>query len=363
MPRVEAIRAFPIRIPLSDPLTTSRRAYARFDGVLVRITDEGGAEGWGEARESPHITGETREGILELLRGRLGAALIGADPFDLADAHARMDAVLSGNTGARSALDIALHDLAGRIAGRPVANLLGGAPGGPVASSKAVSVGATDRMVADARRLAAAGFATLKIKTGIDAEAELAAIAAIRAAVGREIRLKLDANQGWTLAEATRFLERAVRHDIQMVEQPLAAHDLAGHAALRRRTPIPVMLDESVHGPRDALRALDAGAADLVNIKLLKTGGLAPARDVAAICTAAGVACQIGTLDTSIGSAAAVHLVHACRGIRFAEINGPTRLRRDVGRGFTVQGGQAVLAAGAGLGIEVDAAAVREMET
>ncbi len=362
MAHVNDIRAFPIRIPLRDPLRTSRKSYDRIDGVLVRVTSDDGIHGWGEARESPHITGETQSSILGLIRGRLGLALKGVDPFDLADAHSRMDAVVSRNTSARSALDIALHDLAGRIADQPASRLMGGSPRGPIASSKAVSVGETAQMVADAERFVRAGFETLKIKTGIDSTAELAAISAIRDAVGDRIHLKLDANQGWTLPEATRFLEEAEQYAIQMVEQPLAAHDFKGHAELRRRTTIPVMLDESVHGPRDALRAIESDSVDYVNIKLLKSGGLAPARDVAAICAAAGIACQIGTFDTSIGSAAAVHLVHACPAIRFAEINGPTRLERDIATGFAVRSGHAVLQAGPGLGVEVDLAAVEGVE-
>ncbi len=358
MTRVSEVRAWPIRIALRDPLTTSRKSYERIDGVLVRVVADDGTEGWGEARESPHVTGETQESVLGLVEGRLGEAVSGIDPFDLAEAHARMASAASRNTSAKSALDMALHDLAARLAGVSVSALLGGARRGPVASSKAVSVGTADRMVADAKRFAAAGFGTLKIKTGVDAGAELAAIAAVREAVGGGVRLKLDANQGWSLPEATRFLDAAEPFGIQMVEQPLAADDLAGHAELRRRTSIPVMLDESVHSPSDALRAIDRGAADYVNLKLLKTGGLAPARDVAALCAAAGVACQIGTFDTSIGSAAAVNLVHACPAIRFAEINGPTRLAEDVGTGFSVVDGNAVLGEGPGLGIEVDLARV-----
>lgn len=358
MARVAEIRAYPVGIPLHDPLATSRKAYDRIDGVLVRITSDGGAQGWGEARESPHITGETRDSILALIQGRLGSALEGADPFDFAGAHARMAAAISRNTAAKSALDMALHDLAGQIAGVPVSCLLGGAPRGPIVSSKAVSVGSAARMVADAKRFVEAGFGTLKIKTGVDASTELAAIAAIRDAVGGGVHLKLDANQGWSLPEATRFLEAAEPFCIQMVEQPLAASDLDGHAELRRRTSIPVMLDESVHSAQDGLRAIERKAADYVNIKLLKTGGLAPARDLAAVCAAAGVACQIGTFDTSIGSAAAVHLVHASPGIRFAEINGPTRLEWDVASGFAVQRGRAVLSEGPGLGVEVNLAAV-----
>jgi L-alanine-DL-glutamate epimerase-like enolase superfamily enzyme len=271
-----------------------------------------------------------------------------------------MDAVAFANTCAKSAIDMAVHDLAARLAGLPLARLLGGAPGGPIASSKAVSVAAADKMVAQAQEYVAAGFGTLKLKTGVDAAAELEAVRRVREAVGPGIAIKLDANQGWTLTDATRFLEQVERYDIFMVEQPLPVWDFAGAAELRRRTSIPVMLDEGVKSPQDALRAIDAAACDYINIKLVKTGGLHRALQVEAICAAAGIACQIGTLDTSIGSAAGWHLVHARPNIRFVEINGPTRLAWDVGTGFRVEAGAAVVADGPGLGLEIDAARITE---
>jgi len=354
-PVIARLEAFALEIPMRVPLATSLHRYDHGRYVVVRAVASDGAEGWGEARESLHITGETQESILAAVRRLFAPALEGHDPFDLDGLHRRMDAVAFANSCAKCAVDMAVHDLAARIAGLPLARLLGGAPKGPVASSKAVSVASTEKMVAQAEDYVAAGFRTLKLKTGIDAAAELEAVRRVREAVGPGVRIKLDANQGWTLAEATRFLERVEGFDVQMVEQPLPAWDLAGSAELRRRTAIPVMLDEAVKSPRDALRAIEAGACDYVNIKLVKTGGLHPALAVVAICAAAGVLCQIGTLDTAIGSAAAWHLVHARPDIRFAEINGPTRLEWDVGSGIRVEAGAAVVDDGPGLGITVDA--------
>lgn len=361
MGTVARITATPMHLTLADPLATSKRTYGTLDVIIIRIDSACGTTGWGEAREGTHITGETLASILEAIDSHLGPAITGLEAGDLSQAHQRMNAAITGNTAAKSAIDMALHDLAGRLAGLPVSRLLGGGPGGAIASSKAVSIGSAEAMVAQARAFVAAGFRTLKLKTGLDEATERTAIGAVRAAVGPDIKLKLDANQGWSLHQATRFLASVEQHDIQMVEQPLAAWDLNGHAELRRRTPIPVMLDESVHGARHALRAIDAGAADMINIKLIKTGGLIPARDLAALCDAAGIACQIGTLDTSIGSAAAAHLVHACPAIRFAEINGPTRLARDLATGFQVSDGHAILTEGPGLGIHIDQPAIEEM--
>lgn len=361
MGTVARITATPLHLTLADPLATSKRTYGTLDVIIIRIDSTCGATGWGEGREGTHITGETLAGMYEAINGQLAPVITGLEPGDLNQAHLRMNAAMIGNTAAKSAIDMALHDLAGKLAGLPVSRLLGGGPRGAIESSKAVSIGSAEAMVAQARAFVSAGFRTLKLKTGLDEAAERAAIGAIREAIGPDINLKLDANQGWSLHQATRFLAAVEQYDIQMVEQPLAAWDLNGHAELRRRTPIPIMLDEGVQGARDALRAIDAGAADMVNIKLIKTGGLMPARNLAALCDAADIACQIGTLDTSIGSAAAAHLVHACPVIRFAEINGPTRLARDLAAGFEVSNGHAILPEGPGLGIHVDQPAIEEM--
>jgi L-Ala-D/L-Glu epimerase len=355
---IARIEAFPVDIRLRVPLATSLHRYDLGRFTIARAIAGDGTVGWGEARESLHITGESQESILAAVNRVLAPALQGRDPFDLEGLHRRMDEVAFANTCAKCAIDMAVHDLAARLAGLPLVGLLGGAAKGPVPSSKAVSVAAAETMAAEAQNFVQAGFRTLKLKTGVDAAAEVEAVRRVREAVAPEIAIKLDANQSWTLTQATSFLEKVERYDVLMVEQPLPAWDFGAAAELRRRTSIPVMLDEGVKSPQDALRAIDAGACDYVNIKLVKTGGLYPAARLEAICAAAGIACQIGTLDTAIGSAAAWHLLHARPNIRFAEINGPTRLEWDVGTGFRVEAGSAVVDDGPGLGVEVDAARV-----
>ena len=350
------VMARAVRLPLQDPLANSHTRHDELRFVFVRLTDTDGVVGYGETRESVETTGETEASILTAIGDHLTAAVARRDPLDIDGLHSAMDQALPGNNSAKAAVEMAAFDLAGKTSGLPVSNLLGGAPRGPIASSKAVSVGTAEAMAAQAADYARTGFTTLKIKVGIDSETEQTAIAAIRKELGPDISIKLDANQAWTVDEATQFLEAVAPYDIAMIEQPLHADDLAGSAQLRSRVEIPVMLDEGVHTPADALRAIEAGAADYINIKLLKTGGLKPALDIVAISRAAGMFCQIGTLDSTIGSAAAVHLVHACDTIKFAEINGPTRLERDAASGFHVRNGHAVLDEGPGLGVTIEPA-------
>lgn len=354
MPSIQSIDTAVIAIPMREPLATSNHVENEPRYVITRLALSDGSVGFGEARECKHITGETEESIIAMIRSEFAPALVGRDALDIAGFHQVMNHLAAGNTAAKSCMDIALHDAVGRSTGLSVANLLGGASRGGIASSKAVSVGTTQAMVKQAQAFVAAGFQTLKLKTGVDEAAELAAVAAVREAVGDGVHLKLDANQAWDLPTATRFIDKAARFNIQMIEQPLPAFDYRGSAELRKRIDIPVMLDEGVRSPQDAFRAIEAGACDYINIKLVKTGGLHPAAKLVAVAESAGVTCQIGTLDSTIGSAAAVHLVHACPALRFAEINGPSRLAYDVAAGFILKDGFADIARGPGLGITID---------
>ncbi|AWM87865.1 dipeptide epimerase [Microvirga sp. 17 mud 1-3] len=338
-----------------DPLTTSLHAGdTRQSYVILKLVTEGGHTGFGEAPSVPFITGETSETMLIALRDYLAPALIGHDIRDIRGLHEAMRQVFPhGNRAAFSAIDMAAHDALGRALGAPVSVLLGGVPRGPVATSRAIGTGPVADMVAAARRNIEAGYTTIKVKVGSHADQELAALRAIREENGPDFRLKIDANQGWTIGEALRFLDKAASYDILAVEQPLAAGDLTGHAELRRRSSIPVMLDESIHGPDDALRAIAIGACDYINIKLPKAGGLYPAAQIAAIAAAAGIVCQIGSLSTTIGTAAAIHLIHAHPVIALPEINWPDRLEKNPAEGFELQRGFASIPEGAGLGVAV----------
>ena len=353
MSKIKKITCRPERLIFESPFATSRQKYLSLKVVLVRIESVNGEIGWGEVRESKTVTGETQESILSSVENFFSASLVGCDPLDFNEVHHRMNKQLIGNSAAKSAVDMAIHDLGGKISGLGVSSILGGGHKGPINSSKAVSANTTDKMVKEAIEFVKDGYKTIKIKTGVDKQSELLAIKEIRQSVGSSINIKLDANQAWTLAEARNFLSEVEKFDIEMIEQPLSAGNIRGHAELRKSISIPVMLDESIHSSRDLLNVIEMNAADYVNIKLLKTGGLFPAKELASICSAAGIYCQIGSLDSSIGSAAAVNLVHSCPIFKYAEINGPSRFKNDFASGFQIINGQAVLDKNVGLGIKM----------
>ncbi len=358
--RILSLKAFSVSIPFKKDFVTSKERYSVLRYVIVEARSESGEVGYGETREATEITGETHESIVSLINARFAPALKGLDPFDIEAVHGTMESMAHGNPAAKCGVDVAIYDLMGRLAGLPVHHLLGGRARPEVITSKAVGLGPLPDMVSEARSLVEQGFSVLKLKTGIDPDTEIAMVRSVRDAVGPKVGLKLDANQGWTFKQALKVLRAVENCSIEVVEQPLPEWDLKGSAELRKLVAPPIMLDEGVKSPADVVRVVEEKAADMINIKLLKCGGLYPAASVNSIAEAAGMICQIGSLDTTVGSAAAAHLATAKKNIRYAEIVGPTRIARDVASGLAICGEKVRVSGEPGLGISVDRSLLEE---
>ncbi len=279
--------------------------------VIVRLTDAEGRIGLGEASPLPGFTGETAASILLQLRRCFLPLALGLTPTALGSLHDRMS-VLPGNSSAKSALDTAFHDLAGHALGVPAVELLGGAMRDRVATTHALGITTPEAAAAEAAAAVARGHVALKLKVGRDADDDVARLRAVRAAVGPGVAVSIDANRGYTLPGFLRLAARLESVGLDHVEQPLAEWDLDGMAAIRRQAGLRVMADESLHSLRDARRLIDAGAADIFAIKLIKTAGLAPARAIAELAAAHGIETSvISPFETQIGAAAGLALALA----------------------------------------------------
>ena len=351
---IQSIRVHTLDLPLVKEFVTSRKRYHSLCFCISEITTDQGTVGYGESREAPQITGEITESIAAVIEKKLAPALKGMNPFDIEQIHGVMEEQVYANWAAKCAVDLALYDLMGKIVDLPACRLLGGCGAQEVETSKAVGLGDSEGVLEEAVSLVKQGYSVLKIKTGVDPEGEIKMIKDIRRAVGPEIRLKLDANQGWNLREAVRVITAVEDCNIEIVEQPLPVWDMTGSARLRSLVRPPIMLDEGIKTPQDAIRIIETQAADMINIKLLKCGGLYPAQAINSIAESAGLVCQIGSLDTTVGTAAATHLAMAKKNIRYAELVGPTRLKQDIATGLTVEKGMVRVADGPGFGITVD---------
>lgn len=304
LPPIRAVETAPLHRPLRTVFRTALREVRTLDAIAVRLRTPD-LTGLGTTVATPQITGDTDESIRAAVAGPLTDCLLGE--HTLAGALAAIQQTLVGAPSARAAVDLAVHDLAAQTLGTDLTGLLGNAAR-PVRTDRTVSVDTPAAMAAEAARAVAEGFRTVKIKL-TDSDRDLDRVRAVRAVLdGHDVALRVDANQSWTPEQAVRLLAEiaALGIDLELVEQPVAASDLAGMAFVRQRSQAPILADESAFTAADITRIVEAGAADLVNIKLLKCGGLGPAREAVDVCARAGIGVLIGCmLEPAEGVAAA----------------------------------------------------------
>jgi L-Ala-D/L-Glu epimerase len=359
MSRLQTVRCHRVSIPLHTPFVTALRRATTVDSLLVEIVDSDGVSGFGEAPQIWAVTGDSLAGSEACVEGPLAMILTGSDADDLHETARRVRRGVVGNLAAKAAIDMALHDLAARRHGVPLAVLLGGAAR-QVATDVTVSAGDPHAVAQAAADRVAEGFGALKLKVGSDAVADAAKVVAVREAVGPKVSLRLDANQGWSAREAVRAigtLEDAGA-DVELVEQPVRAADVDGLAWVTDRVQTPIMADEAVFGVRDLVRVIERRAADLVNVKLAKAGGLIPARTLLELAEAHDVGTMIGSMmETQVGVGAAASLAAAIGTTVVSDLDAAWWLEHPPGRGgLTYDGPYVVLPDGPGLGLEEVAA-------
>lgn len=352
--KIVEIKTGRISVPLKTPFKTALRTVEAVNDVIVQIATDTGHTGWGEAPPTGVITGDTTGAIEGAVNAHIRPALMGMEIENFEDALQRLNSCLVNNTSAKAACDIALYDLFGQLYEAPLYKLLGG--GRPsITTDITVSVNDPATMAADSRTAVNLGYKTLKIKVGTDARADLERMKAIRDAVGYDVDLRIDANQGWTPKEAVNLLRRMedAGLDIEFVEQPVHRLDFTGMKHVTDNVSIPVLADESVMSPRDAITIMEMRAADLVNIKLMKTGGLYNALKICSAAEVYGVECMIGCmLEAKVSVTAAVHLAAARQIITKIDLDGPVLCSEDpVAGGALFNESQISLPDAPGLGI------------
>jgi len=330
--KITDIRFGMLRVPLKTPFKTALRTVEQVEDVVVMISTDDGHVGYGSAPATAVITGDTHGSIVDAVRHYIWPRVRGEDVANLNRITQLVQGAMEKNSSAKAAVEIAVHDLWGQLYGAPLYRLLGG--GDPVITTDiTISVDYIDKMVADSIAAVERGFESLKIKVGKDIGVDIERTRAIHAAVEGRALLRLDANQGWTAKQAVYALQTLEDAGVklELVEQPVKAHDLEGLRYVTERVHTPVMADESVFGPMEVIELIRMRAADIVNIKLMKTGGISNAIRIADICGMHGIDCMIGCmLESSIGVAAAVHLAVAKAGvITKVDLDGPSLCQYD----------------------------------
>jgi L-alanine-DL-glutamate epimerase-like enolase superfamily enzyme len=352
---ITEVRTFRLTAQLHTPFVTALRRTEHLETTVVEVVDAEGRSGYGEAPQVWRVTGESLAGAEACLSGPLADVVRGRDLDDLERLSDELQDAVVGNFGAKAAMDTALHDLAARRADQTLARFLGAGPGAlRVETDVTVSAGEPGELGATAAKRAAEGFTVLKLKVGTEAASDVARVRAVRDAAP-DARIRVDANQGWTADAAIRVIHAMedAGLGVEFVEQPVDRYDIAGLARVTASVETPVMADESVFGPRELAAVIELRAADLLNVKLAKCGGLRVARTLLERARAAGMGTIVGSMmEGPIGVGAAAALVAAVGTSQVSDLDAAWWASESpVVGGATYDGGCIVLPDAPGLGI------------
>lgn len=317
---ITRVTAKKVSVPLVKPFIVSIGTVTSGEVVFIKLETDCGLTGYGEAAGVTFVTGETSDTVLGAI-SLFEPILLNQDPYAIEHIHRAMDELLVGNGAAKAGVDIALYDLMSKAAGLPLYRFLGGVSG-QIESDMTICLNPPETMAEFAAKHVSEGYREIKIKAGVDPEQDIRAIRLIREAAP-EAHLKVDANQGWTVAVALRVMREYEKYGVGAVEQPVPYWDVAGLREIRMRSSIPVMADESCFSPQDAFKIARSEAADILNIKLMKCGGLYRAGQISAIAEAAGLRCMLGCMvESRLSIAAAAAFVAARPNVIYTDLDG-----------------------------------------
>ncbi len=330
--RINAIETFTVSVPLKKPFKTALRTVTDAEAVIVKIT-AGEFIGWGEAPPTAVITGESISSIESAIQNVIKPKLIGMDLTAFESVFHMLERSLVGNTSAKAAIDMALYDLIARNSKLPLYQFLGGYRN-EFETDYTVSVNSPMEMGDDAVQYIKDGFTILKVKVGKDTiQQDVNRIKEIRKRIQNDALIRLDANQGWKPKEAIyaiREMEDAGLN-IELVEQPVLAYDVEGLKKVTDAVHTPIMADESVFSPQDALKVIRMRASDLINIKLMKAGGIHQALKINALAESAGMECMVGSMiESRVGITAAAHFAASQKNVTRFDFDAPLMLKNDL---------------------------------
>jgi L-Ala-D/L-Glu epimerase / N-acetyl-D-glutamate racemase len=322
--KITHITAQPVTIPLATTFTTALRSINQVECVLVKIYTDSDQTGYGSGSPVPVITGETVNSVIGATQF-IGEQLIGMPIENSELLFQKLHSCIIGSPSAKAAIDMAIYDLLAKSLDIPLYQLLGG-KSQEITTDITISLASPKEMVAECRKRVDEGFTIIKIKVGDDPHTDIERLKKINESLQGNVLIRIDANQGWTAKEAVnvcRELERA-KVPIDLIEQPVAAHDVDGMRFVRENTLFPVFGDESIFTPADALKYIEQSAIDGINIKLMKCGGIYSALKIVAIAESAGLPCMIGSMmESHLSVQAAAHLAMSKTTINRFDLDAP----------------------------------------
>jgi L-alanine-DL-glutamate epimerase-like enolase superfamily enzyme len=352
--KIVRAEAIPVELKLKEPFVIANETTEVADNIFIRLETETGIVGWGCSTPDA-VTSETKETVLKNFEvaKRL---VVGCDPTRINLVNFALENELSGNPSLKAGVNMALYDIIGKMAGMPLFRLLGGYRE-KIATSVTVGLNPTDLMVEKAKQIVSAGFKFIKVKCGIDVEQDIENILAIREAVGSAVKLRLDANEGYSVEDALRIVTALEKNgvDIEILEQPTKANYLYSLKDVTRQCSVPIMADETALTLRDSVKLVKLEIVDMINIKLMKIGGITNAIKANALAELANVPVMVGCMNESMAAmSAGVHFACAFRNVEYADLDSALDFTNDVAKGGARYAeGYVIPSEKPGLGVEV----------
>ncbi len=360
---IERIELYKASLKLKEPFVTSLGSNDSADNIYLIIRTNKGITGYGECMPTTSIHGETME-TAYLVGQDLARGLLGKNACDIESCNELMDSIIYGNSSIKSAFDIGIHDIASRTAGLPLYAFLGGKNDKVITTDYTVSVGASEKMVSDAIRTKERGFPFIKVKLGKIPGEDVERITSIRKAIGNDIPIRIDANQGWEPGYALQVLKAIADYNIQLCEEPIPRWQFMELPGLRASSPIPIMADESCFDHHDAERLIHLKACDSINLKLGKSG-IFKTQKIIALAEQSGLNMQVGgMLESRLAFTATAHVALTSDHIRYFDLDSPLFMIEDPILGGMVYEDRGVIRIPdeSGLGITIDENYLKTLE-
>jgi o-succinylbenzoate synthase len=363
MVKVVKFNIYKYCLPLQSEFRISFSATSYTEGLIVEAFDENGRKGYGESSPSSKIVGTTTDSALGIIRKIAGDIL--ARDLSPWEAYKQISSSVIHNGDAKAAIEGAILDLYCQEINQPVYKCLGGYRDSFI-TDMTIGIKSLDETLMDVQKYLEEGFTQLKIKVGEGPEKDVSKIKAIRERFGYDFVLRVDANQGWTFKQALKIAKELEKYEIELIEQPLKYWDLRGIKALRNQTSIPIAVDESVHTAIDAINIIREDVADVINIKIMKAGGILEGLKISLLSESAGIKNMIGCmLETRLGITMAAHLVGLTENIVYIDLDSDLSLRQDPVKGGVehLGGGKRKIPNKPGFGVVIDKSQLQLVET
>lgn len=354
--KITEVRVYPVRVPLLNPFKAAYGIRDTADFVLVKIICDNGEYGWGEASTIPIYDEGSQADVVFIINNYFKPLLLGENPTNIAFLMKKLNKSVKGSRYAKCAVDFALHDLAGKIYDMPVYKMLGG-NGDSLEVCWVLSAKTPEAIEEEAGKYLDEGYKSFKLKVGTNEKKDIENLSVLRNVVGKDATIRLDGNEAWGVKQAVNVIKKFEKYHPDHIEQPVPAWNLEGLRFIKDHTEIPIVADECILTPEDTMRVAKMDAADRINIKISRDGGIIASRKIAAIAEAAGQNPFAGSnLELGLGTIASAHLFSALPGITMAtELVGPLLLKEDIVKTpIEYKDGRILMNNKPGFGVEID---------